>query len=195
MMRQRELTRAGLGAGKPLFLLSQVQVLFLCNFKIRQYLLRVQNSKQKNKGHITSLLPPWSPDSWFPTQRPALWILLIRAPLIWGWHGNLQNGAGKLWGEGGEEEAPCWRQGGVMTTRIPHPADWCLAEIRSHSVDRAPAAAPSQPPDPQEIAQFPGRRLACDFFFLALLSVRLFFLMLWFIPTVFPSAENLSASG
>lgn len=82
-----------------------------------------------------------------------------------------------------------------MTTRIPHPADWCLAEIRSHSVDRAPAAAPSQPPDPQEIAQFPGRRLACDFFFLALLSVRLFFLMLWFIPTVFPSAENLSASG
>ena len=63
----------------------------------------------------------------------------------------------------------------MMTIRIPHPADWCLAEIRSHSVDRAPAATPSQPPDPQEIAQFPDRRLACDFFFLALLSVRLFF--------------------
>ena len=32
------------------------------------------------------------------------------------------------------------------------PVDWCLAEIRSHSVDRTPAVAPSQPPDPQEIA-------------------------------------------
>lgn len=33
------------------------------------------------------------------------------------------------------------------------PAGWCLAEIRSRSVDRTPVLSASQPLDPQEIAR------------------------------------------
>ena len=152
---KERVNKTGPRTGKSLFISLRFRFRFSTILRLGNTCswYKIQSEKRAHSKSPATLEPTLLvPDSeastvvsFFPSsfsQRGTSDLGIAWKPPKW-WGGALGGKGGGRGVRGG---------GGGGDGQDSSPAGWCLAEIRSHSVDRTPVLAASQPLDPQEIA-------------------------------------------